>query len=155
MIRKIIGAVLILMFVLPNAVRADEICIGNKGCYDIKVSQSAEEHKKGLMFVYNMPENQGMLFDFRGYNTKGLAMWMKNTFISLDMLFIGCDGVLKDIYKNAKPHSEELIKSDTDFCYVLEINGKEADKKGFTVNDKVDIDFSFMSYLKAFWNGVY
>lgn len=123
---------------------AGEVCIGNKACYDVKVAQSEKEHKKGLMFVYKMPENQGMLFDFRKYNTKELAMWMKNTFISLDMLFIGCDGVLKDIYKNAKPQSEELIKSDTDFCYVLEINGGEALKRGFKVNDKVDIDFSFM-----------
>ena len=151
MIRRIIFWGFVLGAFCSFGAYADEVCVGDRACYDIKVAQSEEEQRKGLMFVSSMSENEGMLFDLRGKDTKGIAMWMKNTFIVLDMLFIGCDGVLKDVYKNAKPHSEELIMSDTDFCYVLEINGGEADKRGFVINDRVDIDFSFMTYWKAFW----
>ena len=55
------------------------------------------------MFVKQMPLNQGMLFDFR--EDENVAMWMKNTRISLDMIFIDCDYKISDIYKNAKPFS--------------------------------------------------
>lgn len=121
--------------------KALNLCVEDKFCYDVKVAVEKEELAKGLMFVKSMPQNKGMLFDFRKRQIKNVSMWMKNTFIYLDMLFIGCDGELKDIYKNAKPHSLELIESDTDFCYVLEINGGEADKRGLEIKDKVYIDF--------------
>ena len=64
---------------------------------------------------------------------------MKNTFIPLDMIFIGCDGEIKDVYKNARPHSLERIKSEEDFCFILEINSGEFDKRGMKIGDDVII----------------
>ena len=81
-------------------VRAEELCIEDKVCYDVKVVKTMEDKAKGLMFVRSMPENDGMLFDFEGEDIKDVAMWMKNTFIYLDMVFIGCDKKIKDVYKN-------------------------------------------------------
>ncbi len=120
-------------------VRAEELCIEDKVCYDVKVVKTMEEKAKGLMFVRSMPENDGMLFDFEGEDIKDVAMWMKNTFIYLDMVFIGCDKKIKDVYKNAKPHSLGHIRSSEDFCYILEINGGEFDKKGMKIGDDVII----------------
>ena len=73
------------------------------------------------MNVRSLSDNAGMLFDLRQY--PGASMWMKNTYIPLDMLFIGCDWKVVDIYENAKPLSLRRIGSSKPFCYVLEING--------------------------------
>ena len=145
--RLLIIAFLLCAVVVIN-MQKDMLCVEDKFCYEIKIMRTDDEHKRGLMFVKSMPENKGMLFDFRKYEGIELAMWMKNTFIPLDMLFIGCDGVLKDIHKNATPLLEKVIRSKTKFCYVLEINAGEADKRKFSVNEVVDIDFSLMGYIK-------
>lgn len=60
------------------------------------------------MNVRNLSDNAGMLFDLRQY--PGASMWMKNTYIPLDMLFIGCDWKVVDIYENAKPLSLRRIR---------------------------------------------
>lgn len=120
-------------------IRANDLCIDDKFCYNIKLANTPKKMAKGLMFVKEMPENEGMLFDFRKYNRKGISMWMKNTFIPLDMIFIGCDGEIKDVYKNARPHSLERIKSEEDFCFILEINSGEFDKRGMKIGDDVII----------------
>ena len=121
------------------SVKAEELCIEDKVCYDVKVVKTMEDKAKGLMFVKSMPENKGMLFDFEGEDISSTAMWMKNTFIYLDMVFIGCDKKIKDVYRNAKPHSLERIKSNEDFCYILEINGGEFDKRGMKIGDDVKL----------------
>ncbi len=118
-------------------VSAQELYIEGKAVYDVSFAVTEEEQKKGLMFVRELAEDGGMLFDFRRYHGRGVAMWMKNTYIPLDMVFINCDFKIVDVYENAKPMSLDLIKSDTDYCYVLEINGGEAGRKNITVGDKV------------------
>ena len=128
---------------------AEELCVEEKFCYNVSLMQTPKEQAKGLMFVKSMPENEGMLFDFRKYDSKKIVMWMKNTYISLDMVFIGCDGIIKDIYKEAKPLSLEHIKSDTDYCYVLEINGGEFDKRGMNIGDKIKYNMPLLGKLKA------
>lgn len=64
-------------------------------------------------------------------------MWMKNTYIPLDMLFIGCDWKVVDIYENAKPLSLRRIGSSKPFCYVLEINGGNVLAAGIATGDGV------------------
>jgi uncharacterized membrane protein (UPF0127 family) len=130
---------LLLFFICFDA-RAKGLCFDDRVCYNVDVMKTDEELQKGLMWVKNMPENEGMLFDFRRFDTKMLSMWMKNTYISLDMIFIGCDNKVKDIYKKAKPLSLERINSNTDFCYVLEINGGLADKKNITIGDNINFN---------------
>lgn len=89
----------------PEAVRSGmqnmKIHIADKVSYTVKAAKTAEELRTGLMNVRNLSDNAGMLFDLRQY--PGASMWMKNTYIPLDMLFIGCDWKVVDIYENAKP----------------------------------------------------
>ena len=128
-----LGVIFSVFFV--NNVKAEEICFENKVCYNVKIAKSVEELQKGLMWVKKIPKNEGMLFDFREFNRKDISMWMKNTFVSLDFLFIGCDGKIKDIYENAKPLSLDKISSYSDFCYVLEINANEVKNRNINVGD--------------------
>ena len=132
-----LGCLLFIFYVF--SVKAEDVCVEDKVCYDVKVVKTMEDKAKGLMFVKEMSENSGMLFEFVGEDVEGIAMWMKNTFIYLDMVFIGCDKKIKDVYRNAKPHSLERIKSNEDFCYILEINGGEFDKRGMKIGVDVII----------------
>ncbi len=115
--------------------RADSLQIDGKVNYDVRVAQTPRELAKGLMFVRYLPENEGFFFDLRDYPKT--AMWMKNTYIVLDMLFIGCDFSVVDIYEKAKPLSLQRIVSKRDFCYVLEINGGQVQKWNIDIGDKV------------------
>ncbi len=123
----------------PEAVRNGmqnmEIHIADKVSYTVKAAKTAEELRTGLMNVRSLSDNAGMLFDLRQY--PGASMWMKNTYIPLDMLFIGCDWKVVDIYENAKPLSLRRIGSSKPFCYVLEINGGNASAAGIATGDGV------------------
>ena len=129
-----------LLFLMPSCVQALEISISNKVVYDVTVARAEKELRQGLMYVQYMPKNQGMLFDLRGHPHS--SMWMKNTYISLDLLFLNCDFYVVDIYENAKPLSLKKISTDKDFCYVLEINGGEVQQQHLLTGDRAlgDID---------------
>lgn len=135
------------LFFICFEVKANELCFEDNICYNVEVMKTDEELQRGLMWVKELPEDNGMLFDFRRFYPKMLSMWMKNTYISLDMVFIGCDNKIKDIYKNAKPLSLDKINSNTDFCYVLEINGGLADKKNISIGYNVYFNSKLMSSL--------
>ena len=95
-----------------------------------------EERSRGLMFRTEMASDAGMLFDFGG--ARDISMWMKNTFISLDMLFIDASGTIVGIEKRTVPQSETIIPSPKPVRFVLELNGGSADKMGFEVGEKVE-----------------
>lgn len=120
---------------LVFSAKAEEIRISDKAIYQIDIPKTDKEKQQGLMFVKDLPQNQGMLFDVR--NHPYAAMWMKNTYIPLDMLFIDCDFTITDIYKNATPQSLKMITSSQPFCYVLEINGGQSDTKKIEPGDKI------------------
>lgn len=126
----------IVFFLFLGEVQAAELTIGDKASFDVKIARSDEELKKGLMFVKELPEFSGMLFDFRRFEGQGVAMWMKNTYIPLDMLFLDCDMKLVGVYENAEPLSLTRIESKRDFCYVVEINGGKARELRLAVGDK-------------------
>lgn len=115
-----------------------ELNFSEKVRYEVKVAKTADELENGLMFVHFLPKNQGMLFDMRGMSQ--VSMWMKNTYISLDMLFLDCNFKIVDIHQKAKPHSLEHITSDKNFCYVLEINGGEFQSNHLKIGDKADFN---------------
>ena len=92
--------VFLLIFNIANAVELD---IAGKYVYDVKVAKTKNELIKGLMFVRYLPKNEGMIFDFKPYDSGKIFMWMKNTYIPLDMLFIDCNLEIVHIHKNAKP----------------------------------------------------
>jgi uncharacterized protein len=88
--------------------------------FHIEVMRSDEERERGLMYRRFMPADRGMLFDFKPEQT--VMMWMKNTYISLDMLFISRDGHIVNIAENTEPLSERIIPSAVPVAAVLEIN---------------------------------
>ncbi|MEP3264753.1 MAG: DUF192 domain-containing protein [Hyphomicrobiales bacterium] len=94
-----------------------------------------ESRTIGLMFQENLPELGGMIFDFQ--ETDIVHMWMRNTILSLDMVFISDTGKIVKIAKNTKPFSLEIISSDVPARSVLEINAGIADKYGLQVGDSV------------------
>ena len=128
-------AILTVILLLWGATaRAEMLDIAGKAVYQIKIAMTPEELSTGLMEVRHLPENEGMLFDLRSYPRA--KMWMKNTYIFLDMLFMDCDFKVVDIYEKAVPLSLQKIGSEHKFCYVLEINGGQAEKHGIVIGDE-------------------
>ena len=125
--------ILLICFMWTQTAQAIELLIADKARYDVFVPQTEEAKQKGLMFVRELPKNQGMLFDLR--DIANVSMWMKNTYIPLDMIFIDCNQKIVDIYEMAEPLSLKKISSPHDFCYVLELNGGEVSKKSIKRND--------------------
>lgn len=93
------------------------------------------DRAQGLMFRRELPEGQGMLFDFE--RDQDVAMWMKNTYISLDMIFINADGRIRRIAENTKTLSEEIIPSGGPVRGVLEVIAGTARKFGIKPGDRV------------------
>jgi uncharacterized protein len=93
---------------------------------DVEIADNPDEIATGLMYRYSMPEKVGMLFIYE--ETQPLAFWMKNTYISLDIIFIDENMQIVTIKKNAKPLSEQLIPSIRDSMYVVEVNAGFCDK---------------------------
>ena len=122
-----------LLLIISITAKAEEFCVQNKVCYDIEIARTSEQKQKGLMFVKELEENKGMLFDVRG--SDNVSMWMKNTYISLDMLFVDCDYKIVDVYKRARPLNLDYIISDKKFCFVLEVNGGDFDKYKLQIGD--------------------
>ena len=103
--------------------------------FNIEVMVTDEELALGLMFRRALPENDGMLFLYDP--PQPAMMWMKNTIIPLDMVFISSDARVHRIEQNAEPFSTTLIPSDGDIVGVLELNAGEASKIGLKRGDKV------------------
>ncbi|MBR2273890.1 MAG: DUF192 domain-containing protein [Alphaproteobacteria bacterium] len=114
---------------------AAELWVADKVQYQIKIAKTLKERQRGLMYVQTLPENAGMMFDMRQHGYK--AMWMKNTYIPLDMLFLDCQFKVVDIYEKAEPLSLKHITSPHDFCYVVEINGGQVEQKDLKIGDEV------------------
>ncbi|MBC8111080.1 MAG: DUF192 domain-containing protein [Verrucomicrobia bacterium] len=114
--------------------RADKKDIIKK--LDIEIADNDAERTQGLMYRKNMPETQGMLFIFSKPETH--TFWMKNTVMSLDIIYIGADRKIVSIGKYAKPFSEETIPSGEEAQYVLEVNAGFADKYKLTEGDVID-----------------
>ena len=103
--------------------------------FNIEVATTAKEQALGLMFRRSLPDNAGMLFLYDP--PQPAAMWMKNTLISLDMVFIAPDGRVLRIESNTEPFSTAVIPSEGDISAVLELNAGEADRIGLKRGDKV------------------
>jgi uncharacterized membrane protein (UPF0127 family) len=87
------------------------------------------------MFIHSMPVSSGMIFPYNPAQV--VAFWMKNTYIPLDMLFVGPQGTLSRIIVNAKPEDQTPLSSVEPVVAVIEVNGGLAQKEGLAVGDKV------------------
>ncbi len=105
--------------------------------YQIETATTREEMSTGLMNRKTVAENSGMLFVLQGQNE--IAMWMEDTYVPLDMIFVNQDNKIIWIYKNAEPLSTQLIRPQTDepLSAVIEINAGDVDKNGIKIGDTV------------------
>ena len=94
---------------------------GSKHNFLVEVARTEEEKKIGLMFRKTLAKNAGMLFLYKREALR--LMWMKNTFIPLDILFIDKKGVIKRVVKRTIPHSLATISSRQSVLAVLELRG--------------------------------
>lgn len=104
--------------------------------FDVELAVSEAQKERGLMFRTALDPYTGMLFDFR--QEQPVAMWMKNTPISLDMLFIAADGRIVRIAANTVPESLATIASGRPVRAVLEIAGGTARLLGIREGDRVE-----------------
>jgi uncharacterized membrane protein (UPF0127 family) len=106
--------------------------------FTVELALTTAQHQQGLMFRREMATDSGMLFDF-GPRPRRASMWMKNTYIPLDMLFIKADGQIESIAERTTPHSLEAISSRGLVRYVLEVNGGTAARLGISSGDRVEL----------------
>lgn len=103
--------------------------------FDVEMATSDAQRIQGLQFRDVLAPDAGMLFDF-GY-TRRVAMWMKDTLISLDMLFIDVDGMIRHIYHDAEPLSLSRIDSHDPVRGVLELPAGTATRLGIKPGDRL------------------
>lgn len=108
---------------------------GEEISYQIEVADSDVSRRRGLMYRKYMPEEEGMLLDFRRGARVGI--WMKNTFIALDLLFINNAGEIIHIHEGAVPLSTRTITGGNNVRAVLEINAGQVEQKNIQVGDRV------------------
>jgi hypothetical protein len=114
-----------------------EIADGKKVKYtfDVWLADSQRRQAQGLMFVRSLPPMRGMLFVHE--SPKPMSMWMKNTYIPLDMVFIDGAGHIQQIVEQTMPHSLAIISSKEPALAVLEIAGGEAKRLGLHPGQRV------------------
>ena len=103
--------------------------------FGVELAVTPEEQARGLMFRRELPEMQGMLFDF--HREQPTSFWMKNTYVSLDMIFIRADGRILSIAENTVPLSEALVPSGGPVRAVLEVIAGTCKKLGIAPGDRV------------------
>ena len=97
---------------------------GDRHEFDIYLALTPEQQRRGLMFVRQMPLNNGMLFVYESSELH--SMWMKNTYISLDIVFARADGTVASVIRNTEPLSLRPLASKEPVKYVLELNAGAA-----------------------------
>lgn len=108
---------------------------GRRHRFAVELATTAEQLTQGLMYRRKLAADDGMLFDFA--MERPVSMWMRNTLIPLDMLFIATDGRVVGIKERAVPQSSEIITAPGLVRGVLEINGGTAHRLGLAVGDRV------------------
>lgn len=143
MISKVAGALfLALLLAFPAAAEGMAVSTlkitgpdGKTHEFKVEVAASAPSRATGLMNRKKLAAGRGMIFVFP--QPKEVIMWMKDTLIPLDMLFIDAQGKVFNIAENAKPMDETIIPSRGLSAYVLELAGGEATRLDLAPGDKV------------------
>lgn len=102
---------------------------------EIEVADTPYERQTGLMYRESMKEKQGMWFVFKEEAPR--AFYMKNTLMTLDIIYADKQGKVVSIVKNADPLNESSLPSEGPAMYVLELNGGSSDKWNIEVNDSI------------------
>ena len=109
---------------LDTIFERDELVIvandGSRHSFDVYIATSFDQQRRGLMFVRHLPERTGMLFVYEDAAIR--SMWMKNTFIPLDIVFARADGTVSSVIHNTEPRSERSLSAVEPVRFVLELN---------------------------------
>jgi uncharacterized membrane protein (UPF0127 family) len=108
---------------------------GSDHLFEVSVATRPEDRRRGLMFVTELRNDQGMLFDYG--RTSVASMWMKNTPMPLDMIFIRADGSISSIARETTPYSRSTITSEEPVRAVLELKGGTCRRLGIEPGDRV------------------
>lgn len=103
--------------------------------FQVEIADDEAERQQGLMYRTSLAPDRGMLFQFDRAAPR--AFWMKNTYIPLDIIYIGADGRIVSIAAMAEPFNEAPIPSKAPASGVLEIYGGRAAELGIAVGDRV------------------
>ncbi len=103
--------------------------------FTIEIAESPQQLRFGLMFRKTLPRDHGMLFLWT--KDKSISMWMKNTLIPLDLIFIDSHGRIVNIATNTTPESTDLIPAGQPVRAVLELAGGTTEQQGIKVGDRV------------------
>ncbi|WP_077961320.1 DUF192 domain-containing protein [Ensifer adhaerens] len=102
----------------------------------VELALDPAQREQGLMFRTSMAADHGMLFDFG--ETRRVMMWMRNTHLPLDMLFIDNRGVVRTIHEDAVPFSEAIIDSGEPVAFVLELNAGTVKRLKIRPGDRLE-----------------
>ena len=119
----------------PQSLLAIRTSSGKVVNFKIWEADTPKREQQGMMFIREMDEHTGMLFMFP--ENKPVTMWMKNTNVSLDLLFLNAQGKIDYIAANATPRSEAIIGPPTPEFAVLELKGGACERFDIKVGDKV------------------
>jgi uncharacterized protein len=108
---------------------------GQETPIDVEIAEEPKEKQLGLMFRTELPDGTGMLFPYG--SPREITMWMHNTYIPLDMVFIRADGTVHRIEERAEPLSDRIIASQGPVAAVLELPGGAAARLGLGPGDRV------------------
>lgn len=115
-----------------------ESASGASHAFEVELALTPADRERGLMFRESMAPDKGMLFDFG--RPQPIQMWMKDTKLPLDMVFIGADGRVKGVAADTVPYSEAIIASPGPVRAVLELNAGTAKGLGIGAGDRVVSD---------------
>jgi uncharacterized protein len=104
--------------------------------FDVEIADEPQEQQRGLMYRTDLPPKRGMLFDFG--QTRMVTMWMKNTPLPLDMIFIRADGTVAHIAERTTPFSEDIVSSSQEVAFALELNAGVARLIGLKPGDRIE-----------------
>ena len=134
----LILTVLLCAYFYPNPPSKTDLNILTKSdqiTYHVEIADTPYLRSKGLMYRKSMPKNNGMLFIFE--KPQIISMWMKNTHIPLDMLFVDKNGIIRHIHENAKPFDETIISSVVPVNFVIELNAGQVKEKNIQTLNQV------------------
>jgi uncharacterized membrane protein (UPF0127 family) len=103
---------------------------------EIELTETPQEKATGLMFRTELPDSKGMLFSYD--RPQEITMWMHNTYIPLDMVFIRADGVVHRIEAHTEPLSDDIISSQGDVTACLELAAGAAERLGLKPGDRIE-----------------
>lgn len=119
----------------PTASLTIVTAAGGPHKFTVEVATTPGQLEQGLMFRHQLAPDAGMIFDFK--TAAAVSMWMKNTWIPLDMLFVDPQGRIVNIHERAVPGSLETIDSGAPVRAVIELNGGTAARLGIRPGDRV------------------